>query len=241
MVTGTFVAYYRVSTKKQGVSGLGLEAQKHAVQRYLDGGKWSLLAEFTEIESGKKHENRPQLLEALRECRMTGAKLIVSRLDRLSRDLEFIAHLQKSSVKFVVADMPYANHLNIQIMAAMAQHERELIRQRTKDALAVAKVRKQAGSRRGITAGIQNFRKHGDEGRQRAVASIKHKADEFAQLLAPLLQRYVDQKLSQAQMAKALNRRGVLTPRGKTGTWTQGRVSRVLSRLAKGAKATGTV
>jgi DNA invertase Pin-like site-specific DNA recombinase len=104
--SGTLVAYYRVSTKKQGVSGLGLEAQKAAVKQYLDGGKWSLLAEFEEIESGKGDQHRPKLREALRECRLTGATLIVSRLDRLSRDVEFLAHLPKFKESGVKLSVP---------------------------------------------------------------------------------------------------------------------------------------
>jgi DNA invertase Pin-like site-specific DNA recombinase len=226
--SGTFVAYYRVSTKRQGASGLGLEAQKSAVQRYLDGGKWSLLAEFTEIESGKNDKNRPELLEALRECRMTGAKLIVSRLDRLSRDLEFIAHLQKSSVKSVVADMPDASHLTVQLLAALARHEREMISTRTREALAASKKKRRKPSARTIAS----FTAASEKGWRRSVAVRQQKADEYVQL-APDLQRWVAQGLPQAKIARALNQRRIRTPRGKVGTWTQGRVSRLLARLAQ--------
>jgi DNA invertase Pin-like site-specific DNA recombinase len=189
------------------------------------------------VESGKDDKNRPQLQEALRECRLTGAKLIVSRLDRLSRDVEFIAHLQKISVKFVVADMPHANNMTVQLLAVLAQHERELAKQRTQDALATAKAKTK--KRGAPEIGRENFRTHGDRGRQLAVASLKRKADAFAQDLAPILQRYVTQGHTQEQMAKALNRRGIRTPRGNVGKWTQGRVSRVLARLKSGTNPTG--
>src|SRR5438046_814760 len=112
---GKYVAYYRVSTKKQGQSGLGLEAQKTAVAQYLAGGAYQVLGEFTEIESGKDHKNRPTLLEALALCRVTGARLLIAKLDRLSRNAEFLFKLQRSSVKFVCADMPEANELVVGI------------------------------------------------------------------------------------------------------------------------------
>jgi DNA invertase Pin-like site-specific DNA recombinase len=134
-----FVAYYRVSTDRQGASGLGLEAQRQAVARYL--GRGRLLAEFTEVESGRRHTNRPELLTALALCRKWRAVLVIARLDRLARNVAFIANLMESSVDFVACDMPQANRLTIHILAAVAEHERELISQRTKAALAEAKRR----------------------------------------------------------------------------------------------------
>ena len=137
---GKFVAYFRVSTDKQGRSGLGLEAQREAVLAFLNGGKWALVAEFVEVESGKRND-RPQLTAALAACKKHKAKLVIAKLDRLSRNLAFIAALMESGVEFVAVDNPHANKLTVHILAAVAQHERELIAQRTRDALQAAKAR----------------------------------------------------------------------------------------------------
>jgi DNA invertase Pin-like site-specific DNA recombinase len=127
---GKFIAYYRVSTDKQGKSGLGLEAQRQAVEAYLNGGSWTLVAEFVEVESGK-HSERLQLAAALGACKKHRAKLVIAKLDRLSRNLAFIATLMDSGVEFIAVDNPHANKLTIHILAAVAQHEREMIAQRT--------------------------------------------------------------------------------------------------------------
>lgn len=140
MATEKFISYCRVSTVKQGASGLGLEAQQATIARYLNGGSWELLDEFVEIESGKK-DDRPELAKALHHCRMTGATLVIAKLDRLSRDLHFISSLQKAGVEFVACDMPSANKFTVHIFAALAEHEREMISQRTKAALAALKAR----------------------------------------------------------------------------------------------------
>ena len=137
---GRFVSCYRVSTDKQGKSGLGLDAQRRAVQQYLNGGTWPLIGEFTEIESGKRNE-RPELAKALAACKRQKAKLVIAKLDRLSRNLAFIATLMDSGVEFIAVDNPHANKLTVHILAAVAQHEREVIAQRTKDALQAAKAR----------------------------------------------------------------------------------------------------
>jgi predicted site-specific integrase-resolvase len=129
---GKFVAYFRVSTDKQGKSGLGLEAQRKAVHDYLNGGTWSLIGEFTEIESCKRNE-RPELVKALTACKRNKAKLVIAKLDRLSRNLAFIATLMDSGVEFVAVDNPHATKLTIHILAAVAQREREMIAQRTID------------------------------------------------------------------------------------------------------------
>jgi DNA invertase Pin-like site-specific DNA recombinase len=128
---GKFIAYFRVSTDRQGKSGLGLEAQREAVLAYLNGGSWTMVAEFTEIESGK-HADRPQLAAALAACKKHKAKLVIAKLDRLSRNLAFIATLMDSGVEFVAVDNPHANKLTVHILAAVAQHEREAIAQRTR-------------------------------------------------------------------------------------------------------------
>jgi DNA invertase Pin-like site-specific DNA recombinase len=125
-----FIAYYRVSTDRQGASGLGLAAQRAAMARFIGAGQ--LVAEYTEVESGKQHSNRPQLLAALADCRKRRAMLLIARLDRLSRNVAFIANLMESGADFVAVDMPQATGLTIHILAAVAEHEREMISTRTK-------------------------------------------------------------------------------------------------------------
>jgi DNA invertase Pin-like site-specific DNA recombinase len=139
-ISSGFLAYYRVSTDKQGVSGLGLDAQRAAVARYV-AGKGELLAEYTEIESGKSHLNRPQLKHAIEACKKQHAKLIIAKLDRLARNVHFISGLMESGVEFCAVDMPQANRLTVHIMAAIAEHEREMISARTKAALEQVKAR----------------------------------------------------------------------------------------------------
>ena len=148
---GKFVAYFRVSTDKQGRSGLGFEAQRHAVDQFLNGGSWSLIGEFIEVESGKRNK-RPELEKALAVCKRQKAKLVIAKLDRLSRNLAFIATLMDSGVEFVAVDNPHANKLTVHILAAVAQHEREMIAQRTKDALQAAKARGGGANRLNLAA-----------------------------------------------------------------------------------------
>jgi hypothetical protein len=135
-----FCSYLRVSTDKQGITGLGMEAQREAVRRYVQT-RGRIIAEFIEVESGKKHTNRPQLLAAIAECRKRRGVLLIAQLDRLARNVVFIANLMNSDVEFVAVDMPHANRLTIHILAAVAEHEREMISPRTKAALAAAKAR----------------------------------------------------------------------------------------------------
>jgi DNA invertase Pin-like site-specific DNA recombinase len=135
-----YLAYYRVSTDRQGRSGLGLDAQRQAVAQFV-GDPTRLVSEFTEIESGKRHDNRPQLAAALAECKRHKLILVIAKLDRLARNVHFISGLMESGVDFVAVDMPQANKLTIHILAAVAEHEREMISQRTRAALAQAKLR----------------------------------------------------------------------------------------------------
>ena len=135
MTQGKFVAYYRVSTDRQGRSGLGLEAQQRAVSEYLHGGPWELVGEYTEVESGKRSD-RPELAAALAACKKRKATLIIAKLDRLARNVHVISGLLESAVEFVAVDFPQANRLTIHILAAVAEHERDMISQRTKAALA---------------------------------------------------------------------------------------------------------
>jgi len=153
-----FIAYYRVSTDRQGASGLGLDAQRQAVAGFIGTGQ--LVAEFTEIESGRRHTNRPQLLAALAECRKRRAALLIARLDRLARNVAFIAALMENGTDFIACDMPQASRLTIHILAAVAEHEREMISTSTKAALAEAK-------RRGTTLGNPRI----EEARSLAVAA----------------------------------------------------------------------
>jgi DNA invertase Pin-like site-specific DNA recombinase len=156
-VKGNFVAYYRVSTDRQGRSGLGLEAQQRAVQSYLNGGDWFLVAELTEVETGKRID-RPELAKALALCRKHKAKLVIAKLDRLSRNLAFIATMMDSGVEFIAVDNPHANKLTLHILAAVAQHEREMIAERTKAALQAARHcpdRHARGSRGDPAAGMR--------------------------------------------------------------------------------------
>ena len=126
---GKFVAYYRVSTDRQGVSGLGIEAQREAVERFLNGGKWSVIGEFTEIESGtrRKLKNRPMLDAALRLAKKEKATLVVAKLDRLARDVQFISTLLNNQVKFICADMPEADKTFLQMMSVFAEYEAKRI------------------------------------------------------------------------------------------------------------------
>ena len=138
---GKYISYLRVSTAKQGQSGLGLEAQRAAVENWLNGGDWELVEEVVEVESGRSHRNRPGLTKALEACRRYGAKLIISRLDRLSRDPVFLLSLRDAGIDFVAVDMPHANRMTVGIMAMVAEEEREAISTRTKAALAAARAR----------------------------------------------------------------------------------------------------
>jgi DNA invertase Pin-like site-specific DNA recombinase len=140
-----FVSYLRVSTERQGKSGLGIDAQRQAIADYLNGSHWTLAAEFVETESGK-HADRPQLQAALAACRKHKARLIIAKLDRLSRNVAFVATMMDSTVEFLACDFPQANRLTLHILAAVAEHERRMISERTKAALAAAK-------RRGVKLG----------------------------------------------------------------------------------------
>ena len=214
---GRFVAYFRVSTDRQGKSGLGLEAQREAVLTYLDGGNWQLVGEFTEVESGKRSD-RPQLAAALAACKRHKAKLVIAKLDRLSRNLAFIAALMDSGVEFVAVDNPHANKLTVHILAAVAQHEREMIAQRTKDALAAAKAR-------GTVLGNPHL------AAARAVAHTAQReaADAFAANVRPIIEQIRASGVQSLRgVARALTARGIKTARG--GTWTPVQVSDILRR-----------
>jgi DNA invertase Pin-like site-specific DNA recombinase len=229
-MAASFIGYYRVSTSKQGMKGLGMAAQEAAVQQYLDRVGGTLLGEHREVESGKR-DDRPALAEALRHARLTNATLLIAKLDRLSRDAAFLLTLQKEGVRFVAADMPDANNLTVGIMALIAQQEREAISKRTKEALAAAKVRgvKLGGKREGSADIAQH--------QAQAVAVVRQKADAYAAKLGPVIRDIQAQGMtSLRQIAEELNRRQVATARG--GQWAAPAVRNLLARM--GAEATAS-
>lgn len=227
MAEGKFISYLRVSTTKQGQSGLGLEAQRKAVTDYLNGGNWSLLAEFVEIESGKKND-RPELNKALAHCKLTGATLVIAKLDRLSRNAHFLLGLQEAGVHFIAADMPTANELTVGIMALVAQEERKAISARTKAALAAAKAR---GVKLGCPNGASHLRTYGNE---LGVEAVIRNADQRAGKLADVVKEIQTKGIiSLKGIADELNRMGVSTARG--GAWYASSVKNLLARISREA------
>ena len=216
MKTPKFIAYYRVSTDRQGHSGLGLEAQQQAVCDFL-AGRGELIESFTEIESGRKND-RPQLAAALDACHHHKVTLVIAKLDRLARNVYFISGLMESGVEFVAVDMPEANRLTIHILAAVAEHEREIISQRTKDALKAAKAR-------GVKLGSPNPQKGA------AIRSevLRDKADRFATNILPIILDLQDQGIaSHKAIARALNARGIQTANGRQ--WYSTTVKNIIRR-----------
>lgn len=211
-----FVAYFRVSTDRQGKSGLGLDAQREAVARYVAGRRGSITEEFTEIESGKRN-SRPQLAFALAACRKRRAVLVIACLDRLARKVHFISGLMESGVEFVAVDMPHADKFMLHIRAAVAENEGEVISKRTRAALAAAK-------QRGIRLGNPNP--------SPALALAHHAsrtgADRFADTMKPLIEKLQRENLSLRGIAAELNRRLIPTARGSQ--WQARQVANILQR-----------
>jgi DNA invertase Pin-like site-specific DNA recombinase len=222
---GRFVAYYRVSTARQGRSGLGLEAQQQAVREHLNGGKWELVAEFTEVESGKRSD-RPKLVEAQKACRLRGAKLIIAKLDRLARNVAFISNLMESGVEFEAVDFPQANRLTIHIMAAMAEHEAKMISERTKAALAAAKRR---GVKLGGDRGVRLTAEARRAGSAANAAIARARASDLSATVRELEAAGCE---SLRAIAEGLDARGIPAARG--GKWSAVQVSRLLARLDPG-------
>ena len=219
MANGKFISYIRVSTQKQGQSGLGLEAQKKTVLNYLNGGSWELIQEFTEIETGKGSDaldRRPQLKAAIDACKKQGATLVIAKLDRLARNVHFVSGLIETGVDFVCADMPQANKVMLQMYSVMAEWERDQISARTKAALQAAKAR-------GVVlgkAGAANL-KPNIEARQKA-------AGDFAGKLKGIIEGMKAQGLTQRAICAELNTLGIKTAKG--GNWGLVQLQRVMAR-----------
>lgn len=218
-------AYYRVSTDGQGRSGLGLDAQRQAVRALCDSRGWEIVSEFTEVESGKRND-RPQLMAALDQARLTGSKLVVAKLDRLSRDAAFTLQLRNSGVDFTCADNPDVNRLTIGLLAVINEDERERISERTKAALAAAKAR---GQRLGNPNGAAALRRAA-KGNAASVVAIKDNADAFAEGLRGTVGLIrAEGTTSLAGIAAELNARHMVTARG--GRWHPSSVRNLLARL----------
>lgn len=217
-----FVGYYRVSTQAQGRSGLGLDAQRAAVAQHVAVHRGQLVAEFEEVESGARRD-RPRLQAALQFCKARKATLVIAKIDRLARNVAFVSRLYESGVDFVAADMPQACKLTIHVMAAMAEHERDLISKRTRESLAAAK-------KRGVELGNPEIATLSAKG----VAANKAAADEYARRLEPMIRALMASGItSYARLAAALDATGLRTQRGKA--WTPAGVRNVVIRLRGGA------
>lgn len=215
-----FVGYYRVSTQRQGSSGLGLEAQRTAVAAYVQAVGGRLIAEIDEVESGAKAD-RPKLEAAMKLAKSKKAMLVIAKLDRLARDVGFVSDLMRSGVEFVAADMPHANKLTVHIIAAIAEYEREVIGKRTKEALARAKAR-------GVILGNPKVRSVSGRGS----AQAKDNADAFAKRIAPHINAIRSQGItSLSRIAAALDACSVRTQRGKL--WTAAGVKNVVARIER--------
>jgi DNA invertase Pin-like site-specific DNA recombinase len=240
---GKFIAYYRVSTARQGKSGLGLDAQRAAVATYLNGGDWQITAEFTEVESGKRPD-RPELDKALAAARLHRASLVVSKVDRLTRSVAFLSRLLEAGVDVRFADLPQiegaTGRFLLQQMVAVAELEAGMISKRTKDALAAAKQngKRLGGYRRKIVRVETNGKKiYGDvvcgsaKGRAKAIAAITGRASTRAADIAPTIaELQAGGATSLRAIAAGLNARGIPTARGE-GTWSAVQVQRVIERL----------
>jgi DNA invertase Pin-like site-specific DNA recombinase len=227
MAKGRFVAYYRVSTDRQGKSGLGLEAQREAVASYLNGGSWQLVGEVTEIESGRQVD-RPMLTEALALCRAHRAALVVANVSRLTRSVAFLSKLLAADVEIRFVDMPKiegpTGKFMLHQMASVAELEAGMIGERTKKALAAAKAR-------GVKLGGFRGRAGTADDLAKARARRSEKADRLAADLTPMVGRLdPDGRLSLRKLAAALNEEGLPSPGGSQ--WTAASVARLRGRIA---------
>lgn len=225
MANGKLISYLRVSTARQGASGLGLEAQREAVSRYLNGGKWQLVQEVVEVESGKRND-RPQIAEALRLCRLHRATLVIAKLDRLARNVHFISSLMESGVDFVACDFPEANRLTVHILAAVAEHEAAMISARTKAALEAARARGVALG--GLRGDPDRMKRVAAKGAVQSAIVRRQKAGERRGDLLPMIEQLrLNGATSLRAIAAGLNGVGLTTARG--GRWTATQVKRVVA------------
>lgn len=224
---GRFVAYYRVSTDKQGARGLGIEAQKEAVQRYLRGMNGEQIGNgFQEVESGRRND-RPALARALATCKTYGATLIIAKLDRLARNVHFVSGLMESGVEFVAVDFPQANRLTIHILAAVAEHEAGMISARTKAALAVRKVQLAKEGKKLGAKDTERIIPFAREGGRASVKVRREKARQRAARLMPLIEEFRSRGVTTLQgLAEELNANRVPAPRG--GRWASTQVIHLL-------------
>jgi DNA invertase Pin-like site-specific DNA recombinase len=210
------IPYYRVSTERQGYSGLGLDAQTKAIRDYARANGLKLLKEFTEVESGR-NSKRPVLAKALAECKKEDAILLIAKLDRLGRNVVFISTLMESKVKFIAVDNPYANDLMLHIMAAFAEHEHRAISTRTKEALKAAK-------RRGV--------KLGEFGKNVLSKRNRKKSEAFAKKMTPIIKKLKEQGYETVrEIADELNKRRIATYSGKDARWHVATVHNLLARI----------
>ena len=222
------VSYLRVSTARQGASGLGLEAQREAVARFTASAGHALISEFVEVESGAKAA-RPQLTAALTSCRLHRATLVIAKLDRLARNLAFIANLMDGGVEFVACDMPHANRLTLHLLAAIAEHEREMISQRTKAALQAAKAR---GVRLGNPNGAKALLAGCRAAAEASAAVRRATAARHVQTVRPMLAVLALGGASYRTLALQLNREAVPSPSGQK--WHPEQIRRTMRSLEVG-------
>lgn len=224
------VTYFRVSTVKQGQSGLGLEGQQAATDAFVARRGCRVVGTYTEVESGKKAD-RPQLAKALAHAKRSKATLVVAKLDRLARNVHFMSSLMESSVDFVAIDLEHANRLTIHILSAVAEGEAKAISDRTKSALQAAKARGTllGSARPGHWDGLEAKRLEGSAKGAKASAEVRSKAADEAYVdLVPTIKELRDSGKSLRQIAESLNAEGHTTRTGKE--WNAVQVSRVLER-----------
>ncbi len=234
MAEGRFISYLRVSTARQGRSGLGLEAQRKAVEDFLDGGGWELIAEYVEVESGKRN-GRPELQKALRHCKVTGATLICAKLDRIGRTASYVLGLlDNSGITVLFADSPHASKLELGVRAVVAEEEGRAISERTRAAL--ARSTKPKGDRANKGAGSAALRRwrvqHGNKaGVETIMANAQRRAEDLRWAVEEMIAKGIK---SNSALARELNDRAMFAPRG--GLWTATSIRRLRKRL--GAKTT---